>query len=200
MPARKLPDNAFEHYVSLGPARSYQQVAEHFGVSKRAVTNLAASENWPGRLAELKRDALAGAVELDDATLAGMSHLGELQAAVRGVVTPHRMKGLVAALYKAAVHKDNVAAARFLIERLLGKPRVEPLAAIALDLPDGLESAADVRVAANALLRGLAAGQLSPEDAQKAATVIEAARRSVETEDLEQRIVEIERELTRRTR
>ena len=34
----KLPHDAFSYYVSLGPGRSYTQVATKYGVSKRAVT------------------------------------------------------------------------------------------------------------------------------------------------------------------
>ncbi len=54
---RKLPDDAFEHYVSLGPERSYEKVAEHYGVSKRAVTNAAGREGWPERLAKIEAEA-----------------------------------------------------------------------------------------------------------------------------------------------
>ena len=36
---------------SLGPGRSYQAVADRYGVSKRAVTALAKRENWQARLA-----------------------------------------------------------------------------------------------------------------------------------------------------
>jgi len=54
---RKIGADAFSHYFSLGPGRSYQAVAEHFGVSKRAVSNLAQRENWQVKLAELERKA-----------------------------------------------------------------------------------------------------------------------------------------------
>ena len=30
MPARKIPPDAVTYYVSLGPGRSYQKVAEHY--------------------------------------------------------------------------------------------------------------------------------------------------------------------------
>ena len=46
----KLPSDAFEYYVGLGTDRSYRLVAEHFGVSKRAVTHRATAENWQERL------------------------------------------------------------------------------------------------------------------------------------------------------
>ena len=35
---KKIPADAFEHYFVLGPGRSYQQVAEKYSVTKRAVT------------------------------------------------------------------------------------------------------------------------------------------------------------------
>ena len=54
---KKLPPDAFTFYFTLGPGRGYQAVAEKFGVSKRAVTNLAAKENWQARLGELERKA-----------------------------------------------------------------------------------------------------------------------------------------------
>ncbi len=54
---RKIPPDAFSHYFSLGTGRSYKAVAEHYGVSKRAVANLAERENWQARIAELERKA-----------------------------------------------------------------------------------------------------------------------------------------------
>ena len=53
----KLPPDAFEYYVSLGSERSYEKVAEHYGVSKRAVTNAAGRDNWAGRLAKIEAEA-----------------------------------------------------------------------------------------------------------------------------------------------
>ena len=57
MPHRKIPQDAFFYYVGLGTGRSYQQVAEHYGVSKRAVVNLAVGERWQERVDELERKA-----------------------------------------------------------------------------------------------------------------------------------------------
>jgi hypothetical protein len=52
---RKIPSDAFECYVSLGAGRSYQAVAEKYGVSKRGVALHAKRENWQARLAEHER-------------------------------------------------------------------------------------------------------------------------------------------------
>ena len=54
---KKIPADAFDYYFSLGPGRSYQQVADRYGVTKRAVTALAKRENWQARLAEIEEKA-----------------------------------------------------------------------------------------------------------------------------------------------
>lgn len=58
--AIKLPKDAFEFYVGLGPDRSYQAVADHFAVTKRAVTNRARKEQWQQRVAEIEAKARQG--------------------------------------------------------------------------------------------------------------------------------------------
>lgn len=55
--AKKLPPETFSYYVGLGPDRSYQAVAEHFRVSKQAVTKLAVRDNWQQRLEVIERKA-----------------------------------------------------------------------------------------------------------------------------------------------
>ena len=54
---KKIATDAFDHYFSLGPGRSYQQVADRYGVTKRAVTALAKRESWQARLAEVEEKA-----------------------------------------------------------------------------------------------------------------------------------------------
>ena len=53
----RLPAEAYEHYLELGANRSYQAVADHFGVSKVCVTNRAKKEGWQDRLRELERES-----------------------------------------------------------------------------------------------------------------------------------------------
>lgn len=53
----KIPKDAFQFYVSLGPDRSYQRVAQEYGISKRAVTRHAAKEAWQGRLSRIEEEA-----------------------------------------------------------------------------------------------------------------------------------------------
>jgi len=54
---KKLPPDAFSFYFSVGPGRSYQTVAENYGVSKTAVTNLAEKENWQKKIVEIEAKA-----------------------------------------------------------------------------------------------------------------------------------------------
>jgi len=50
----KIPLDAFTFYAHV---RSYEQVAEKFGVSKRAVVKCAKRERWQERLTEIERQA-----------------------------------------------------------------------------------------------------------------------------------------------
>ncbi|NUP96096.1 MAG: hypothetical protein HUU28_08020 [Planctomycetaceae bacterium] len=54
---RKIPPEAFLYYVNLGPTRTYEAVAEHYGVSRRGVADFAKRERWQERLAELDERA-----------------------------------------------------------------------------------------------------------------------------------------------
>ncbi len=51
---RKIPPDAFDIYVGLGPGRSYQLVARQFGVSKRAISKYATRHQWQSRLASIE--------------------------------------------------------------------------------------------------------------------------------------------------
>ena len=54
---RKIPQDAFEFYHSLGTGRSYQAVADQYGVTKRAVTDFAKRKGWSQRLEAIEREA-----------------------------------------------------------------------------------------------------------------------------------------------
>jgi len=53
----RIPTDAFDFYVSLGPQRSYEATAKEYGVSKCAVSKCAQRENWHERLAKIETDA-----------------------------------------------------------------------------------------------------------------------------------------------
>ena len=52
---RKIPSDAFEQYVALGPGRSYEALRKVFGVNKRSIVKLATKEKWQERLAGIER-------------------------------------------------------------------------------------------------------------------------------------------------
>ena len=54
---KKLGTDAFAYYWSLGSDRSYQAVADKYGVSKRAVVSVGKAENWQQRIADMERKA-----------------------------------------------------------------------------------------------------------------------------------------------
>ena len=177
-------------------------MAQHFGVTRRTVCNRASAEGWQARLDLLVREARASAdAEARDVLKVAqgkqLRHHEEMQEAVREVLTPRRLKAVFAALLKAAVEKGDVRAAGLLIERGLGKSRREFMP-VELGGAGGLETAADVRRVANQLLTAMADGSLAPEDAQRAASVVEAARRSLETEEIEKRLAELETQMKMR--
>ena len=71
--ATKLPQDAFQFYLGLGPDRSYQAIADHFGVTKRTVTNRARRDEWQKRMAEIEAKARQGAERRMVETLEEMS-------------------------------------------------------------------------------------------------------------------------------
>ena len=77
----KIPPDALEYYLALGADRSYQKVADHYGVSKRAVTKHAARDRWQDKLIEFERKAREGAEKRALESLEGMNlrHLKSLK-------------------------------------------------------------------------------------------------------------------------
>ncbi len=54
----RLPPDAYQYFASLDPKRrSYETVANHFGVSKRTVCTRAGREQWRARIAKIEAQA-----------------------------------------------------------------------------------------------------------------------------------------------
>ncbi len=53
----RIPPDAFEQYVALGPGRTYLALAKRLGVSKRNLTRKATIEHWQERLAKIESAA-----------------------------------------------------------------------------------------------------------------------------------------------
>lgn len=79
--ANRIPPDAFNFYVGLGPGRSHQLVADHYGVSKRAVTKRATRDRWQDRVVELEAKARAGAEQkaLESLEAMNLRHLRSLK-------------------------------------------------------------------------------------------------------------------------
>lgn len=53
----RIPSDAFDFYVAQGEHRSYQATADHYGVSKCAISKCAQRESWAERLAKIESEA-----------------------------------------------------------------------------------------------------------------------------------------------
>ncbi|MEF8714381.1 MAG: DUF5681 domain-containing protein [Accumulibacter sp.] len=85
--------------------------------------------------------------------------------------------------------EGDLSAARLVLERLVPPAKERP---IFLSLPD-TRSAEGVAEAQNAILQAVAAGDLLPGEAATLAGIVEARRKAVETQELEQRITALEK-------
>lgn len=92
-----------------------------------------------------------------------------------------------------ALHGDTVAL-RLCLERLCPPRKGSP---VRFDLPE-MSNAGDVRSASLALVRAVADGDLTPDEAGSVAPLIEAARKAIETDELERRIEVMEKQMEAR--
>jgi hypothetical protein len=89
----------------------------------------------------------------------------------------------------AAAKGGDMRAADILCRRIWPERRGRP---VAFDLPK-LREPADLANGLAAVAEAVAAGELSPEEAQAVAAALEGWRRAVETVDIEQRLAALER-------
>ena len=78
----RIGEDAFEFYVSLGPARSHEAVAQRYDVSRRAVSKRATKDEWTPRLDKIEQEARALSDKRLAETLGDMRgrHLATLKA------------------------------------------------------------------------------------------------------------------------
>lgn len=84
--------------------------------------------------------------------------------------------------------EGDLSAARLVLERLVPPAKERP---ICLSLPD-TSTADGIAQAQNAILQAVAAGDLLPGEGATLAGIVEARRKAVETQELEQRITALE--------
>jgi hypothetical protein len=93
------------------------------------------------------------------------------------------------AVIEAAKGGDMVAA-RIVLDRIVPPRRGRP---VLLEL-GATETSRDVSAILSALVTTMAAGEITPEEAATAASVIESKRRAIETVEIEERLKRLEKE------
>ena len=94
---------------------------------------------------------------------------------------------VVRAVVKAAKNGD-MAAARLVLDRIIP---VRKGRAVKLSIPE-VKTPLDVLTAQSAAIKAMADGELTPEEANIIATVIETHRKAVETVELESQLADLE--------
>ena len=89
--------------------------------------------------------------------------------------------------------KGDAAAMRLVMERILAPRRERPLR---FEMPP-LRSLSDIALAHGRILEGLANGDILPTEASALAGILESARKSLESEQLEARVQELEKFLVK---
>jgi predicted DNA-binding protein YlxM (UPF0122 family) len=116
----KIPADAFDLYYALGPARSYQAVAEKYRVSKKAVVNRAKREGWQKRLLAIEEKARATSDEKKRESVEAMNERQLQQARFLQAKAINALKDMPVDSVLAAVRALEVGARQ---ERLIyGEP------------------------------------------------------------------------------
>ena len=87
-----------------------------------------------------------------------------------------------------AAKGGDLGAASLILSRVWPGRKGRP---VVLDLP-AMQSAGDLPAALGAIAAAVAGGELTPEEGQALAAVLEGQRRAIETADLEQRVAALE--------
>lgn len=123
-----------------------------------------------------------------------LKRLAKYQAAVRNAVTPESLEQVLAKVLELA-NEGDMLAAKVILDRTLGKvqrlPFTDSMGAVELPI---VATAADAIQASNAIFVALNEGRISTDDASRLAQIVELARRTVETQDLANRIESLELE------
>lgn len=101
------------------------------------------------------------------------------------------MEGSAEQITKAvltAAKGGDMAAAKFVLERIVPAAKERPLS---LAMPP-IENTADVAAAQSAILQAVAAGEITPTEGTTLAGIVEARRKALETDELAQRLAELE--------
>jgi hypothetical protein len=87
-----------------------------------------------------------------------------------------------------AAQAGDLMAAKIILDRVMPPAKERP---VNIDLPN-TQTAQGVAAAQNAILQAVAAGDLLPGEASTLSTIVEAKRRAIETQELADRITQLE--------
>ena len=103
----------------------------------------------------------------------------------------------MSALFRRALRmalEGNLAAMRFVAERMLGRPAEAPVEAAPLDVAlPRLDTAADCNLALQRVVDGLCKGTIDPANAKLLIDAIQVRVKAIEVNELEARLVELEK-------
>jgi hypothetical protein len=123
-------------------------------------------------------------------------HAKALSTMARAAIEPDELRGVLRTLLGLA-RAGDVAAAKLLFDRVLGRAR-EEASATALDLGP-LESAADLPLALQRIGAAMARGDCSPAEAAQSVQLVDALGAALERAALEARIARLEEQHNVRT-
>lgn len=148
--------------------------------------------------ARSERDALGRLLPGHGVKSPGNPHarrIKEYDDAIRAAVTPEELCAVVVKIKKLAMAGD-MDAARELLNRMVGKAKPADSSLAGIVLPD-ITTPQDIVHASNAILKAITAGKLTADDAAKLGSVVEMARRSIETNELAERLTSLEKAVQR---
>ena len=103
-------------------------------------------------------------------------------------------KAIVEKITELALKKGNLTALKICLDRLLPTPKSRP---VHFSLPE-IKTAKDIVAAFGAVLKAVSDGHLTPDDANRISSILEAMRRAAESADTAERLVRIEASLEAR--
>lgn len=112
-----------------------------------------------------------------------IARLAEYRKALNAALSPDMVKNVTRKLYRLAMAGD-VQAAKVVLERALGKVKEAPNTVIPIDVGT-LDTTEDVKRASSAILKAMARGDITADDATRYAYLVELVRRAIETHELE---------------
>ena len=116
-----------------------------------------------------------------------------LRRAVEGAVTPEHVSAIVRRQVRSAL-EGNLASAKFVVGYVCGKPVDAPAEAVPIDVElPRLRTAADCNRAIQGLIDAICQGAISNENAKLLMEAIQTQLRSIEVNELEERLVELEK-------